>query len=125
LEDGAQQTVNRADVVDIGHPGKVAFATGMTIAVAGASMLIYGLVRPSSCSGTRTPGEDCAWDNLAKEIALIGGGLFGLSAGGALAAAGGVAYEDSVAAAKPLSVIPSTQAMRDPLPRLICTFCPR
>jgi len=60
-EDGPQQAVSRADVLDIGHPGKVRIATGTLIVAAGASMLIYGLLHPS-CSGTRTPQEDCGWD---------------------------------------------------------------
>jgi hypothetical protein len=123
LEGGAQQqTLSRADVLDISHPGKAPLATGVMIAVAGASMLVYGLVH-QSCSGARTPQEDCGFD--LEKLMWIQGGALVLLAGGSIATAGGFAYHNSVTAAEAPLVSPSRQAMQRSLPRLRCTVCSR
>jgi hypothetical protein len=121
-EDGPQQAVNRADVLDISHPGKVRIATGTTIAAVGASMLIYGLLYPS-CRGTRTPQEDCGWD--FGKLMWTQLGVFGLVAGSPLAASGWFAYENSVTAAKAYPVIRNWEAMQRSLPRFRRLVWPR
>jgi hypothetical protein len=92
------------------------------IAVAGASMLIYGLVY-QSCSGTRTPQEDCDFD--LKKLMWIQLGVFGLVAGSALTTTGLFAYDNSVTAASAYPVIPARQAMQRSLPRLTRPVWPR
>ena len=121
-EDGPQQAVNRADVLDIGHPGKVRIASGTMIVAAGASMLIYGLLYPS-CRGARTPQEDCGWD--FGKLMRTQLGVFGLVAGGALTTSGLLAYDDSVTAARAYPVIPKRQAMQRSLPRFTHPLWPR
>jgi hypothetical protein len=122
LDDGQQQAVNRADVLDIGHPGKVRIASGAIIVVAGASMLIYGLLHPS-CAGTRTPQEDCGFD--FGKLAWIQLGVLGLVSGSALTTAGLFAYDNSVTATRAYPVIPNRQATRRSYPRFTRPVWPR
>lgn len=119
--EGQEQTVSRADVVDISHPGKVRLTTGTMIAAAGAALLIYGLVH-NPCAGGN-PGDSC--EEAFANLVWIQGGLGMLVGGAALATTGGFAYYNSVTAAKPSPALPSTQAMRNSLPRLTCSFCSR
>ena len=122
LEDGQQQAVNRADVLNISHPGKVRIASGTIIAAAGLSMLIYGLLYPS-CTGTRTPQEDCGFD--VGKLVWIQLGALGLVSGGALTSAGLFAYDNSVTAARAYPVIPNRQAMQRSPPRSTRPAWPR
>jgi hypothetical protein len=119
LSEGQEQTVNRADVVDIAHPGKVRLTTGMMIAAAGVSLLIYGLVH-NPCSGGN-PGDSC--EEAILNLFWIEGGVSMIVGGGVLATTGGFTYYNSVTAAKPSPAIPSRQAIRHSLPRLTCSFC--
>ena len=114
--EGQEQTINRSDVVDIDHPGKVRLTTGMLAIAGGAAMLIYGLVHQPCGGGT----DVCDYSGKVMPIVFAVPLLVG---GGALVTSGGLAYHTSVTAAKPSSVVPSAQAMRHSLPRLTCTFC--
>jgi hypothetical protein len=116
--EGQEQTISRSDVVDIDHPGKVRLTTGVLMVAGGAAMLLYGLVH-QPCSGG---GDAC--DYSGKVIAIVSAVPL-LAGGGVLATSGGLTYYNSVTAATPSSVVPSTQAMRHSLPRLTCSFCSR
>jgi hypothetical protein len=120
LEDGSEETVSRTEVVDISHPGKIRLVTGLALAAAGASLLVYtyGFFKP--CRGSR-PGDECA--DVFLSLPLIGTGLTGVIAGGSLATAGGIAYLDSVTAAAPPPDTPSIRTMRRAVPRMTCSFC--
>ena len=111
--------MNRTDVVDIYHPGKIRLTIGSMVVAAGTAMLIYGLVRKSCTVG---PGESCEGAGVDK-LLLIQGGVGAILGGGALALAGWFAYDDSTTAAEPSPAIPSAQAMRHSLSRLTCSFC--
>ena len=119
--EGQELTVSRDDVVDIAHPGKVRLTTGTMLAAAGAALLIYGLVH-DPCPGAK-PGDSC--EEAFGNLMWIQGGLGMLVGGAALATTGGFAYYNSVTAANPSPALPSTQAMRNSLPRLTCSFCSR
>jgi len=117
--DGQEQTVSRAEVVNISHPGKIRLTTGILIASAGVAMVLYGLLH-QPCSG-RPPGDACeqSWDDLGA----IADGVAFLTGGGVLAISGGLSYYNSVTVAEPAAPMQGTQAMRHPLPRLTCSFC--
>ncbi len=116
--EGQEQTVSRADVVDVDHPGKVRLTTGMLMLAGGAAMLIYGLVHQPCNPG---PLNDTC--NYSENLMLIVSSFPLLVGGCVLATSGGLTYHDSVTAARPSPAIPGTQAMRYSQPRLTCSFC--
>jgi hypothetical protein len=119
--EGKEETVNRGDVVDIDHPGKVRLTLGTMIAAAGAAMLIYGLAREPCRTSHPGSGEGC--EEAFLNWILIMDGAAALLGGSALAITGGFAYHNSTTATEFSPAIPSTQAMRHSLPRLTCSFC--
>jgi hypothetical protein len=114
--EGQEQSISRADVVDIDHPGKIRLATGMMSTTGGAALLIYGLVHQPCTRGVDTCDYSGNLMAIVSAIPLLVGGVV-------LAASGGLTYHRSVAASNPSPAIPSTQAMQHSLPRLTCTFC--
>jgi hypothetical protein len=119
--DGKEETVSRGDIVDINHPGKVRLTLGSMIAAVGAAMLISGLVRESCHSSHPGSGEGC--EEVFLKWILIMDGAAALAGGGALAITGGLAYYNSKTATEFTPADAHTQAMRDSLPRLTCSFC--
>ena len=115
---GQKYTVDRSDVEDIDHPGNVLLTTGIVTAALSTLMLVGGLA--ASCSGQGS----CEGPAAAKMVLILGGANF-LSYSIPLMLVGGITYSDSVKAAKPSQVFPNTQAMKQSLPRLTCSFCPQ
>ena len=112
--DGKHYAVDRSDIVDVDHPGKLLMTMGLVSAGLGLLTLLGGVLTYTSSA----PQSD----------ERMVGGMFSLIGGGTLvwalpmAGLGTFQWMESRDALVPQT---SRQAMRESLPRLTCSFCPQ
>ena len=114
--DGKHYAVDRSDIVDMDHPGNVVMTTGLVYASIGLLMLVSGIMSRRS-SDPQGSGED----RFVGGIMMWMGGM-SLAGGLPLAVGGAFQWMESRDALVPQ--VP-TQAARDSLPHLTCSFCPQ
>jgi hypothetical protein len=114
--DGKHYAVDRSDMIDVDHPGNVLMTTGLVISSFALLMLVSGILAVKSAN-PQGSGEDRFGGYL--NIWMGGGTLVWALP---MALFGGFQWSDSQNALVPKT---PTQAMRESLPRLTCSFCPQ
>jgi len=114
--DGKHYAVDRSDIVEVDHPGNVLMTTGLVISSFALLMLVSGIVAVKTAN-PQGSGED----SLVGAVAIWMGSM---TAAVSLPLAGFGAFQWIESRYALVPQIP-TQAMRESLPRLTCSFCPQ